>query len=108
MAFTATFATLLILFASVLLIPTLTGYVLKAALRSAGWFLKNKTNGRREVILSRVRIEEEEHRSKQPSSTAGPEDEDWEKVPSAPGVANNGEPYGEDWEGIIGFFHPFW
>jgi alpha-1,2-mannosyltransferase len=108
MAFTAASVTLLILFTTLLLVPRFTGYVLRAALRSAGWFLKNRTNGRREVILSRVRLEEEDYRSKNPSSTAGPEDEDWEKVDSAPGVAKNGEPLGENWEGIIGFFHPFW
>ncbi|QKX56225.1 uncharacterized protein TRUGW13939_03326 [Talaromyces rugulosus] len=107
MAFTAASVTLLILFTTLLLVPRFTGYVLRAALRSAGWFLKNRTNGRREVILSRVRLEEEDYRSRNPYSTAGPEDEDWEKVDSAPGVAKNGEPLGENWEGIIGFFHPF-
>ncbi|KAH8697157.1 putative alpha-1,2-mannosyltransferase [Talaromyces proteolyticus] len=107
MAFIITSITLLVLLATFLLVPPVAGYVLSTALRTVGWFLKNKTNGRREVILSRVRVEEEEFRSKQSSSTAGPEDEDWERVDSGAGVANNGEPVGDDWEGVIGFFHPF-
>lgn len=105
--------TLLILAASSFLIPTAFAYVAKAVLRSVGWSLKNKTKARRELILSQVRAEEEQHQSRQAASSsassAGPEDDDWEKVDSTvPSVAGNGKPLGEDWEGIIGFFHPFW
>lgn len=104
--------TLLVPLVTFFLIPTAVGYILKLALRSLGWSLKNKTNARRELILSQVRIEEEhylETAKLAASSSAGPEDDDWEKVDgTVPGVAGNGKPIGEDWEGIIGFFHPFW
>jgi alpha-1,2-mannosyltransferase len=113
--FTTIIITLVILVATLFIIPTAFAYVLKAVLRSVGWSLKNKTNARRELILSQVRAEIEQHQSKQSASasasasSAGPEDDDWEKVDgTVPGVADNGKPLGEDWEGIIGFFHPFW
>lgn len=114
MAFlTTTIITLLVLAVSFFLLPTAFAYVLKAVFRSVGWSLKNKTKARRELILAQVRIEEEQQQSKQAASSsassAGPEDDDWEKVDNTvPSVAGNGKPIGEDWEGIIGFFHPFW
>lgn len=103
--------TLLAVLATLLVAPKVAGYALSYVLRAVGWSIKNKTKARRELILSRARIEEEELRSKQAKSSSGAmtEDEDWEKVDnSAPGTAGNGEPLGDDWEGIIGFFHPFW
>jgi alpha-1,2-mannosyltransferase len=103
--------TLLILLATFLLLPAVSGYILRSILRSIGWAIKNKTKARRELILSRVRIEQEELASNQAKSSSGgiPEDEEWEKVDnSALGIAGNGEPLGEEWEGVIGFFHPFW
>jgi alpha-1,2-mannosyltransferase len=109
---TITIITLLVPIATFFLIPAAVGYILKLALRSLGWSLKNKTNARRELILSQVRIEEEHYQettTSAASSSAGPEDDDWEKVDgTVPSVAGNGKPLGADWEGIIGFFHPFW
>lgn len=103
--------TLLAVVATLLVAPKVAGYALSYVLRAVGWSIKNKTKARREQILSRACIEEEELRSKQAKSSSGAttEDEDWEKVDnSVPGIAGNGEPLGDDWEGIIGFFHPFW
>lgn len=104
--------TLLVPIVTFFLIPAAIGYILKLVLRSLGWSLKNKTNARRELILSQVRIEEEHYQEtaqSAASSSAGPEDDDWEKVDgTVPSIAGNGKPLGQDWEGIIGFFHPFW
>jgi alpha-1,2-mannosyltransferase len=105
--------TLVVVLASFRLLPAVTGYTVRTILRSVGWSITNKTQARREVILSRVRIEQEELRSSQAkpsteSSGGSPEDEEWEKVDEGPlGIACNGQPLGEEWEGIIGFFHPF-
>jgi alpha-1,2-mannosyltransferase len=111
MSFLATcVVTVLALLAASFVLPTVTGYALSYVLRGIGWSIKNKTKGRRELILTRALIEEEEFRSKEnKSSNGGAEDEDWEKVDnSILGTAGNGEPLGDEWEGIIGFFHPFW
>jgi alpha-1,2-mannosyltransferase len=86
-------------------------YLFAYVLRSLGWSIKSKTQGRRELILNRVHIENEEYRNKRrrPSSGTSGEDEEWEKVDNTfTGTASNGQPLGDEWEGIIGFFHPFW
>lgn len=99
---------LLILIGLVSATPFLTAFTLSYALRIVGWSLRRKTQGRRELILSRVRIEEEEWLSRQKNSQKA-EDEDWEKVEGySAGTAPNGGSAGADWEGVVGFFHPFW
>lgn len=87
--------------------PIVAGYIIRYVFRSIGLHLKRKTSERRKLILARVKADEQNYWSKRdkPQKT---EDEDWEQiegyaVPTAP----NGEIPGNDWEGIIGFFHPF-
>lgn len=66
-----------------------------------------------------MRAEEEEFQArgveKSSPSTTQAEDEDWEKVDtSSVGTAGNNHNNGQEkkrdecWNGIIGFFHPFW
>jgi alpha-1,2-mannosyltransferase len=90
-----------------LLLPKLTSYFVGYLFRNVGRYVRAKTSARRELIISRARIDQEEWRSRQAGSSLGRsgEDEDWEKVDT---VAGNGKPRGGEWEGIIGFFHPFW
>jgi alpha-1,2-mannosyltransferase len=39
----------------------------------------------------------------------GNSDEEWENIESfAVGTAKNGEKADREWDGIVGFFHPFW
>ena len=101
-------ATVLILvLLSLPFIPTFTRYIVRYVFRSIGWHIKRKTLTRRELILARVRAEDQNHRS-EASQAPKAEDEDWEQiegyaVPTAP----NGDIPDDDWEGIIGFFHPF-
>lgn len=108
--FLPAFITLVVVLATFWLLPVVSGYTIRSILRSVGWSIQNKTKARREVILSRVRVEQEELRSSQAKVSAGgsPEDEEWEKVDEGPlGIAGNGQPLGDEWEGVIGFFHPF-
>lgn len=117
--------TLIALAATSVLLPTIPLGVLRLGLRGVGWFIRKRTRSRREYIISRVRAEEEEELQakrggKLSPSTTQAEDEDWEKVDtSSVGTAgnnhNNGQknrngqgPGDESWDGIIGFFHPFW
>ena len=110
MALTTTIVTILVLIASIGLLPAVTGYILRAILRIVGWSIENKTKARMESIWSRVRAEEEKLRKQRAKSASGStEDEDWEKVESPPEEkTQNREPLTDGWEGIIGFFHPFW
>ncbi len=60
------------------------------------------------MIWARVKAEEQDVGSRGKPSPKS-EDEGWEKVEShAVGTVKNGEKAEGDWEGIVGFFHPFW
>jgi alpha-1,2-mannosyltransferase len=100
-----TLVTLLSLF---IVVPRLAAHVLRLAFRGFGCLIERKARGRRELIRSRVRVEEEEYRSSRHKSTRA-EDDDWEKIEGhGLGSATNGDTGEGDWEGIVGFFHPFW
>jgi hypothetical protein len=73
-----------------------------------GWYLRRKTDGRRSQILEVMEEEERAFEQKNHGRTAGDDDE-WETVEAyAVGSANNGEMGEAEWDGIVGFFHPFW
>lgn len=98
---------LMFLLALVSLIPFFTIYALRYSLRLVGLYLRRKTQSRREFILERVKLEEEVFRKQKRTQKA--EDEDWEKVEGySVGTAPNGATAAEEWEGVVGFFHPFW
>lgn len=83
------------------------------ALGSAlGWYLRNKTDGRRCHILELVAADEKKYREERRNSTSsgeGAEDGGWEKVDAnTTGTSKNGVKGDDDWDGIVGFFHPFW
>lgn len=74
----------------------------------AGWYLRRRAHARREIILARTKIEEHDYQSKLRHSPKS-DDGEWEKLEkSISGSATNREKLEEDWEGIVGFFHPFW
>lgn len=132
----STLITVFALAATSVLFPTIPLSLLRLVLRGVGWFIEKRTKSRREFIISRVRVEEGDFQAKKgngnasaksSSSTSQTEDEDWEKVDSSAGIGNNGNgggdkeksgrgkaqgqgqgPKDENWDGIIGFFHPFW
>ncbi|KAK4189929.1 hypothetical protein QBC35DRAFT_116295 [Podospora australis] len=86
-----------------------------------GWYLRKKTDGRRSVILELIEADEKKFREKKDnrrssssgsSSRSSRDDDGWEKVGSTftVGTSKNGgkgEEDSEEWEGIVGFFHPF-
>lgn len=108
--------TALILGATSFLVPKLPLGILRFILCSVGWLVQNRSRSRREQIVSQVRAEEEEFQSKCARSPAQTEtvEEDWEKVDSSssscltPGSDKIPGDGNDDWDGIIGFFHPFW
>lgn len=76
--------------------------------KAFGSYLKRKTATRRQSILKRVQVEEEAARSFYRRSQKA-EDDDWEKIESyGAATSTNGSQADSDWEGIVGFFHPFW
>ncbi|TVY78292.1 GDP-Man:Man(3)GlcNAc(2)-PP-Dol alpha-1,2-mannosyltransferase [Lachnellula suecica] len=70
-----------------------------------GYYLRKKTAGRKAQILELVEADEKEYAAKGESRR---DSDDWENVESyATGTANNGEKADREWDGIVGFFHPF-
>jgi hypothetical protein len=73
--------------------------------QALGWYLRRKTAGRREQILETV--EEDEKILEKEGGRRG--SDEWENVESyTVGTAKNGEKADKEWDGIVGFFHPFW
>jgi alpha-1,2-mannosyltransferase len=118
---------LLIAATTAVLLPQLIGHVLGLILRGAGWLIRRRTRSRREYVIARARSDEEEllktlraKNSTHSLARSSAEDEDWEKVDNTAGPAgvkasssddigaSDGAKRPDDWDGIIGFFHPFW
>ena len=74
-----------------------------------GWYLKRHASTRKNAILRRVKVEEEAFQNYNKHSQRPAEDDDWEQVESyGAASAKNGGRAEDEWEGIVGFFHPFW
>jgi len=87
-----------------LFLPRLASHQIGPAL---GWRLTNKSKARRNALLATSEREEIEYRERE-RVTPRPEDGDWVEVEGNPGgIAPNGEQALDDWEGIVGFLHPF-
>lgn len=109
---------LFIVTATVVLLPQVVGSLVGLVFRGVGWLIRRRTRSRREYVIARARSEEEEGRTPRAKDSTNPlarnqEDEDWEKVDKTGGVKTTSSSEsggGEDaeWDGIIGFFHPFW
>lgn len=100
---------LLLLIGAIPLFPILGLYLLRLLLITAGDRLRRKTSARRDLILERVKLDEQ-RLAPTPQASPKTEDEDWERVESyAVGTAVNGDVHQDkDYAGVIGFFHPFW
>lgn len=126
MAFLSTaILALVVLVTTTFFLPRLAGALLGLVFRGAGWLIRRRTRSRRDYVIARARSDEEEYRAAQPQTSTNSlarsqaEDEDWEKVDSSGGAktatssdsgdgSKNEGASSDDWDGIIGFFHPFW
>ena len=94
---------------ALLLICTFIVILLCSAGRATGWYLKRRTSTRKNAILRRVKVEEEAFQNFTRQSQRPTEDDDWEQIESyGAASAKNGGQADDEWEGIVGFFHPFW
>ena len=75
---------------------------------TVGWNLRRRSAARKNLISARVKLEESQSQLRERCSPKS-DDGEWEKVEKyAVGSAANGGEAEDEWEGIIGFFHPFW
>lgn len=78
-------------------------YALRWVGKLAGLQIRSKTKSRRNLLLARAHTDEAEQ-AKHSSSIEL--DREWERLESQPAATLNTSD--RDWEGVIGFFHPFW
>jgi alpha-1,2-mannosyltransferase len=81
---------------TVLAIP----FLIKGVFRLWGWFLRTGTRDRRHAIYSHLRQDREAVRQKRKRLST---DDEWEKVDGSATPEDDSD----QWEGIVGFFHPF-
>lgn len=87
-----------------LLLPLLAPFIIGRFGRLLGFILKKKTDGRRAHLISLMNEDDEKYSKEYASSKTSS---------SGDGNAIGGEtkldsPRDKDWDGIVGFFHPFW
>ncbi|KAG0645981.1 Glycolipid 2-alpha-mannosyltransferase [Hyphodiscus hymeniophilus] len=79
--------------------------IVKRIGRSFGSYLKRKSAGRKAQILELVEAAEKEF---QKEGGERRDSDEWESVEAyAVGTAKNGEKADKEWDGVVGFFHPF-
>ncbi|KAK3946443.1 GDP-Man:Man(3)GlcNAc(2)-PP-Dol alpha-1,2-mannosyltransferase [Diplogelasinospora grovesii] len=77
-----------------------------------GWYLRRKTDGRRSHLLELMEEDEKkyqkENEKKRRDSDDDEDEKEWEKLDVyTVGTSKNGDKADKDWDGIVGFFHPF-
>jgi alpha-1,2-mannosyltransferase len=74
----------------------------------AGWWLRKKTEGRRALIIRITNEGEASLGEKGKSANATPADDEWDNRDGVTvSASGNGEKGDREWDGIVGFFHPF-
>lgn len=94
------------------LLPLVGFFVAPTIWRAVGWvlgcYLRKKTEGRRVCIVEAMEADQKAFALKSSSKKTG-DDEEWENIESATtGSSKNGGKGEKEWDGIVGFFHPFW
>jgi len=69
--------------------------------------VKSKTASRKQLFLDRAAKEEAEA-SRKDATSQSQLDGEWEKIENSTPSSTNGDKETKSWEGVIGFFHPFW
>ncbi|KIH89223.1 alpha-1,2-mannosyltransferase [Sporothrix brasiliensis 5110] len=98
----------------------LTGALLPSIWRLAGstlgWYLRKRTESQRQFLLETMAADEkrfqeaktQQQQRQQTTKKNDSSDDDWENVEAEKAAsAGNGEKGASDWDGIVGFFHPF-
>lgn len=98
-------SSLLALIAAIPLLPLLGILLARFALRAWGWSLLSQSRERKAAIVAKVAKDRAALTAEQDLQLDT--DDGWEKVERV-GEAVNGESLQKEWNGVVGFFHPFW
>ena len=80
----------------------------RAAGSLLGWYLRKKTDGRRRHIVELVESDEKEYRESGNNNTTSTSGENVDDHTTGTSKDGNSGGSDNDWNGIVGFFHPFW
>jgi len=77
-------------------------WVVSKVCRVMGWYLRRKTEGRRAHLVELMEDDDAKYGD-------GEDQDGWESIDAQGlGSAKNGGKAEREWDGIVGFFHPFW
>ncbi|KAI8934240.1 asparagine-linked glycosylation protein [Plenodomus lindquistii] len=79
--------------------------ILRILAQFLGQHLRRNSRTRRELLLARVATETKRHDEEHKDRKS--EDDDWEQIGIAKAGSVDGGKADSDWDGIVGFFHPF-
>ncbi|KAF4551887.1 ALG11 mannosyltransferase-like protein [Elsinoe fawcettii] len=81
-------------------------YLVTTLLHILGGTISSRTSARRDLLFTRA---ESEEASLPAPTNSGPDDSDWEKLENSTILpsSENGKQEAAQWQGVIGFFHPF-
>jgi alpha-1,2-mannosyltransferase len=81
--------------------------ILRFGAELLGYHLRRSSRTRRELLLARVASETKTFEAAQKNKKK--EDDDWEEVGNTASSSTlNVRKADSEWDGIVGFFHPFW
>lgn len=83
------------------------GHIARFLCALVGSNVKSKTESRKQLFLDRAAKEEAET-SRKDATSQSQLDGEWEKIDASTPSSINGDKEAKSWEGVIGFFHPFW
>lgn len=73
-----------------------------------GWALRRKTDGRRSHLLALTAEDDKRFWEQNEELKASPGDTGHDAQGADVGAPNDAEKVQKEWDGIVGFFHPFW
>lgn len=92
------------LLASVLISSVFFAAILRFFGERVGHHLRRSSRTRRELLLARVASESKNYKTEHSEV----DDYEWEELASVATGGRVGKTQDNQWEGIVGFFHPFW
>ncbi|GAM82961.1 hypothetical protein ANO11243_009470 [Dothideomycetidae sp. 11243] len=101
----------LLLGATVVPLTTLP-WIFRRSMAAIGDIIRDRASSRRRLLIERAHAEEKEasQQSKSATVSSAGEDADWEKIDSSgtlPSIGNGQKSANAEWEGVVGFLHPF-
>lgn len=102
-----------LLTATVLAVPLLLllPHLMPTVARAVGSHIRQSGQQRKELLTARASIERKQYEEQDDPASL---DDEWEKVDRSHAQAKNGagradgRQADQDWDGVVGFFHPFW